>query len=72
MGLGGYNLPLASIVILDYLLPQQLIEDDGERVKITKKGRHRYDQFGHTDKVEWKQTMDKMNKLQEKIMKNGV
>jgi hypothetical protein len=69
MGLGRYNLPLASIVIRDYLLPQQLIEDNGERVKITDKGRHRCIQLRHTNDVEWKQTMDKMNRLQEKIIK---
>jgi hypothetical protein len=62
MGLGGYNLPLASIVIRDYLLPQQLIEDDGERVKITIRGRNKCDQFRHTDDYEWKQTMDKMDR----------
>ena len=63
MGLGGYDLPLAMrIVIQDYLLPQQLIEADDERVKITDKGRHRCDQFRHTDDEEWKQTMDKMDR----------
>jgi hypothetical protein len=36
MGLGGYNLPLAMcVVIREYLLPQDLITMEGERVRIT-------------------------------------
>ena len=43
MGLGGYDLPLAmGRVIEDYLLSQGLIQIDGERVRITETGRHRY------------------------------
>jgi hypothetical protein len=63
MGLGGYNLPLAMrIVIQDYLLPQELIRIDGERVRITDRGRHRCDQFRHTDDQEWRETMRKMDR----------
>ncbi|MFL6472992.1 MAG: hypothetical protein ACJ704_09900 [Nitrososphaeraceae archaeon] len=63
MGLGGYTLPLAMrIVIQDYLLPQGLIQIDGERVRITETGRHRCDQFRHTDDQEWRETMRRMDR----------
>jgi predicted methyltransferase len=63
MGLSGYNLPLAMrIVIQNFLLSQELVEIDGDRVKITEKGRHRCDQFRQTDDYDWNDTMNKMDR----------
>lgn len=62
MGLGGYNLPLAMrVVIPDYLLSKQLVQVDNDQVRITEKGKHRCDQFRHTDEFEWKQTMKRLD-----------
>jgi hypothetical protein len=63
MGLKAYNLPLAmSTIIQDYLLPQNLIEIDDDKVKITDKGGHRCDQIRHTHELEWKETMNRLNR----------
>ena len=62
MGLGGYDVPLAMrVVIQDYLLPPELIQIVDDQVKITDKGRHRCDQIRHTDKLEWKETMKRLD-----------
>ncbi len=64
MGLGAFNLPLAMrVVIQDHLLPQNLIQVDNDQLKITDKGRHRCDQFRHTDELEWKDTMKRLGEL---------
>jgi hypothetical protein len=63
MGLGAFNLPLAMrIVIQDYLLPQEPIQIENDQVRITEKGRHRCDQFRHTDELEWKETMKRLDR----------
>jgi hypothetical protein len=58
MGFRGYNLPFAMrVVIQDILLPQAVIQIKNDQVLITEKGRHRCDQFRHTDEYEWKETL---------------
>jgi hypothetical protein len=64
MGLGAFNLPLAMrVVIQDHLLSQKLIQVDNDQVRITDKGRHRCNQFRHTDELEWNETMKRLGEL---------
>ena len=60
----GFKLPSAmDLVIQDQLLPQKLIQIHNNQVRITDKGRHRCEQFRHTDELEWKETVKKLGKL---------
>jgi hypothetical protein len=64
MGLSALRLPLGMrVVIQDELLPQKLIQIHNDQVMITDKGRHRCEQFRHTDELEWKETVKRLGKL---------
>jgi hypothetical protein len=64
MGLSAFKLPLAlSVVIQDQLLPRKLIQIHNDQVRITDKGRHRCEQFRHTDELEWKETVKRLGEL---------
>ena len=64
MGLTAFRLPLGvRVVIQDHLLPQKLIQIHNEQVRITDKGRHRCEQFRHTNESEWKETVKRLGKL---------
>ena len=52
-----------DLVIQDQLLPQKLIQIHNNQVRITDKGRHRCEQFRHTDELEWNETVKKLGKL---------
>ena len=63
-GIRGYDLPLSMLVVVqDKLLPQKLIQIDNAQVRITEEGRRTCDQFRHTDKSEWEETMKRLDQL---------
>ncbi|HET7391154.1 MAG TPA: hypothetical protein VFJ51_10055 [Nitrososphaeraceae archaeon] len=64
MGLSALKLPPAMrLVIQDQLLPRRLIQIHNDKVRITDKGRHRCEQFKHTDELEWKETVKRIGNL---------
>jgi hypothetical protein len=64
MGLSALKLPLAMrLVIQDQLLPRRLIQIHDDQVRITDKGRHRCEQFRHTDELEWKEIVKRIGDL---------
>ena len=64
MGLSALKLPPAMrLVIQDQLLPRRLIQIHNDQVRITDKGRHRCQQFRHTDELEWKETVKRIGDL---------
>ena len=63
-GLSALKLPSAMrLVIQDQLLPRRLIQIVNDQVRITDKGRHRCEQFRHTDELEWKETVKRIGGL---------
>jgi len=64
MELSSFRLPPAmDMVIQDQLLPQGLIQIHNHQVRITDKGRHRCEQFSHTNDLEWKETVKRLGEL---------